>query len=105
MSCAGCEAKDDEIRFLRSQIVEMQDRLLALTNPASFQIYKGLPVSGGPTVPGVGAEQTFPDPTTGELMMFVGGQVVKAAEYSKAMGKLEEQMSGRSPGDGEQGLL
>jgi len=38
-------------------------------------------------------------------MMFVGGQVVKAAEYSKAMGKLEEQMSGRSPGDGEQGLL
>ena len=101
MSCPGCEAREAEIGFLRAQIVEMQDRLLALTNPAAYQIYKGIPLAAQASAVGIGGEPAITDPETGEAMIFIGGQRVKRSEYDKAMGKLEEQMSGRSPGDGE----
>lgn len=105
--CAGCEARDSEISFLRSQVTEMQDRLLALTNPAGYQIYKGMPLAAqgwpdaqGPQPVPVGNPDGTPvDP--GDVMMFIGGRQVKRSEYEQTMAKVEEQMSGRSPGDGQ----
>jgi hypothetical protein len=99
--CAGCEARDSEISFLRSQVTEMQDRLLALTNPAGYQIYKGMPLAAqGPELGPAGNPDGTPvDP--GDVMMFIGGRQVKRSEYEQTMAKVEEQMSGRSPGDGQ----
>lgn len=98
--CLGCAARDNEIEFLRSEVTRMQDRLLATLNPSGYAIYRGTSnevIQGAAALqPGVGQEQTVVD--QGEVKMLIGGKLVGAAEYQQAMEKLEEAMSGRTPG-------
>jgi hypothetical protein len=100
--CQGCAAKDKEIEFLQRQLEAMQDRMFAMNNPAAYQIYKGQPLTVNPTVPGAGTENGQVNPETGEVEMFIGGKAVSQQEFMKTMDKLEEQMSGRSPGSGDE---
>ena len=97
MGCLGCDARDKEIDFLRRQVESLQDRLLAVSNPAGYQVYRGVPVHEMPQ------QQVAGDPVItdaqGEPYVMVGGQRVPLAEYERQMQRLDEFMSGRTPVD------
>lgn len=94
MSCHGCQARDVELAFLRKQVTELQDRLLATANPAAYQVYKGVPnAQAGEPAPADATTFRGPD---GEEYLFIGGEQVAKAEYERMMSRLEDQMSGRA---------
>ena len=96
MTCAGCEARQAEIEFLRRQVGQLEDRVLATANPLGYQIYKGIPVEQTQAQAAPSGEVVDTDPQ-GQSWVWVGGQKVPVKEYQQGMDRLEEQMSGRSP--------
>jgi len=89
VGCPGCAAREREIESLRAMLESAQDRLLAASNPAAFQVYRGQPASS------VGAVPNGVDDHGQEFIM-VGSQRIPADEYRQQMERLEAQMSGRS---------
>lgn len=93
--CPGCEALEKQVAYLQQLVQQSQDRLLAVANPAGYQIYKGVPVQTVPVsgAPGTEAVELGVD---GQQYVIVGAQRVPIEEYRAQMERLEEQMSGRS---------
>jgi hypothetical protein len=93
--CPGCEARQAEIEFLRRQVSQLEDRVLATANPLGYQIYKGIPVDQARETTQTG-ELVETDPQ-GQAWVWVAGQKVPLKDYQQGLERLEEQMSGRSP--------
>lgn len=110
MSCAGCEALRAEVAFLRTQVVDLNDRLLVVSNPQAYAQLKGqsaLPVSpaiesfvdeGGQawiTVAGKAVKlEEWQELMKGASVGLPNGQMVPDTELRRAMDKLDEMTGG-----------
>lgn len=92
-TCPGCAVRDHMIAYLQQRESDLQDRLLAVSNPAGYQVYKGVNGNGAEAPPT--AEQAFTD-AEGVDWVWVGGQKVRRDEVVRMQEKLEAQMSGRA---------
>lgn len=99
MSCLACQAKDAELAFLRNQVEQLQDRMLATINPAGYQAYKNRPLGQADTKPIEGADGSF-EGEDGERYVVIGGQRVQVKERELWLARLEDQMSGRASFEG-----
>ena len=79
MGCAGCEARDQEIQYLREQNSGLIDRLMAVSSPQALAQIKG--GSGVPVAPAV---ESFVD-DQGQAWVTVQGKSVPLEKWSEMM--------------------
>lgn len=97
--CAGCEARQSEIEFLRRQIVEASERLAALLGLSASvgQQRRDPVVKDGVEYVWVG-EGYVPASDYSKLanqaVVFVNDKAVNASEYRATIERLDSMMSG-----------
>ena len=80
MPCLGCEARKEELEHLRRQVADLQDRLLAATNPQAYaQVSgKGLQTPGAPAV-------EYHTTDDGQTWVILDGKSVRLEDYQRLL--------------------
>lgn len=80
--CKGCEAYKQEIAFLRQELRESQDRMLAALSPQALAQLKGKPVATGAPQ----AVECWTD-DQGKSWVTLGGKAVPLEDYQALVAK------------------
>jgi len=79
MSCEGCQARQQEIDYLRQQVKDLGDRVLAAANPQAYAQVTGKPINPGSEA---SAYEHYTD-DQGQTWVTLQGRSVRLEEFEK----------------------
>lgn len=79
--CPGCQARDQELAWLRRAYERMEDRLMALVNPGALAQFRGETPGTSPANTGDAVESYVDD--QGQCWVTVAGRQVKLEDWQQ----------------------